>query len=108
MTRYVTDVTWEKNPANDAIAAIAKYRVYRKRLDDDDGAFAAVAETNPETFFWRDTKISGTDQYFYAVTALDAAGHESPLTSAQTADELDAEARRHARNGVVIKGIRRR
>lgn len=107
MTRYITDVTWAKNPANDAIAAIAKYRIYRKKIDDDEAVFAAVADTDVNTFFWRDTKISGTGQYAYAVSVLDADGHESPLSSGTTADGLDAEARRDAREGVVIKDIRR-
>jgi len=109
MTRYVTDVTWAANPANEAIAAIAKYRVYRKRLGDEDSVFGVCAEVDGATFFWRDTKVGAIDEFVYAVTALDAVGHESPLNVSSTADTMDAEARaRTIRGGGVIRSGRLR
>ncbi len=95
MSRSVTDVDWEANPANDPIAAIAAYRVYRKATDDDDAVFTRIAELDGSTLTYRDTKVSGPDGYIYAVTAVDAAGHESPKNgdAAASADELDARER---------------
>ncbi len=95
MTRTVIDVSWEKNPANDGIAVIAKHRIYRKSSEDDESAFQAVGETDGSTYTWRDVNISSTATYTYAVTVLDAAGHESPLSggSGDSADERDARDR---------------
>jgi PKD repeat protein len=92
-TRTVTEVTWAYNPANDAVAAIAKYRVYRKRTDDDDSIYLKVAEVDGTVFAYRDTKMAAGATYIYAVSSLDAAGHESPLSSDanNTADEIDAK-----------------
>lgn len=91
-TRVVNQVAWAHNPANDAVAAITKYRVYRKRLDLDDSAFAAIGEVDGTVFSYSDTKVSAGATYAYAVTSLDAAGHESPLSGTQgnTAEETDA------------------
>ncbi|MBM3311310.1 MAG: PKD domain-containing protein [Candidatus Aminicenantes bacterium] len=108
LTRYVTDVTWARNPANDAIAAVTKYKIYRKKVDEDEGVYKACGEVDGSTFIWRDTKVAGLNQYVYVVTALDAAGHESPMAAVSTADGLDAEAKDKVRLGAVIKSGRGR
>ncbi|MCX6561128.1 MAG: PKD domain-containing protein [Candidatus Aminicenantes bacterium] len=92
-TRSVTEVTWAANPANDAVAAITKYRVYRKRTDDDDSIYLKVADVDGTVFAYRDTKMAAGATYVYAVSALDASGHESPLSSDtnNTAEETDAK-----------------
>ena len=80
MTRTVADITWTANPDNDAIAAIAKYRIYRKKAGDEDGAFNAYVEVSGSTFKYRDVKVTAANEYVYAVTAIDGQGHESPLS----------------------------
>jgi PKD repeat protein len=95
-SRTVNEVTWAANPANDAVAAITKYRVYRKRTDVDDQTYASIAEVEGMVFAYRDTKVATGSTYVYAVSSLDAAGHESPLSSAgdgRTAEEADARDR---------------
>jgi len=82
MTRYVTDVLWEANPANDPIAVITKYRIYRQDVSGGSAVFQICAETDGSTFFWRDVKVKSADQFVYIVTAMDDAGHESPLSGA--------------------------
>ena len=77
LSRVVTDVQWEANPANDAIAEIVKYRVFRKEAAEAGAAYQLAAETDGSTFFWRDTDVEAAGQYVYAVTSMDAAGHES-------------------------------
>jgi PKD repeat protein len=77
MTRTVTDVQWDANPANDAIAEIAKYRVFRKPAVETGASYQLCGETDGATFLWRDTDVETAGQYAYAVTAMDAAGHES-------------------------------
>lgn len=78
-TRYVTDITWEKNPKNDGIATIAYYRVYRKKTDENIKAFGYIGQVDGNTFIYRDTKVEGKDLYVYVVTAVDGHGHESPI-----------------------------
>ncbi len=95
-SRTVNEVTWAYNPANDAVAAITGYRIYRKRTDVDDQAYASVAEVEGTVFVYRDTKVATGATYVYAVASLDAAGHESPLSSegeGHTAEEADARDR---------------
>jgi hypothetical protein len=95
-SRTVNEVTWAYNPANDAVAAITKYRVYRKRTDVDDQAYASIVEVDGTIFAYRDTKVATGATYVYAVSSLDAAGHESPLSSegdGHTAEETDARDR---------------
>ena len=81
MTRVVTDVRWEANPANEAIAAIAKYRIYRRPVNAPASGFQFCGEADGTAVFWRDTKVQTANQYVYAVTARDAEGHESPLAA---------------------------
>jgi hypothetical protein len=85
MTRVVTDIKWEANPANEAVAAIAKYRIYRRSVNDQASGFQFCGETDGAAVFWRDTKVQTASQYVYAVTARDAEGHESPLGSSALA-----------------------
>jgi PKD repeat protein len=86
MTRTVTDVNWEANPANEAIAVIVKYRVFRKPADNPGASFQLCGETDGATFMWRDTDVDEPGRYIYAVTAMDAAGHESSAPTATPAE----------------------
>ncbi|MCX6566534.1 MAG: PKD domain-containing protein [Candidatus Aminicenantes bacterium] len=84
-SRVVTDVQWDANPANDAIAPVVKYRVFRKKTAEAAAAFRLTAETDGSTFFWRDDDVTTAGQYVYTVTSMDAAGHESLMPSASSA-----------------------
>jgi PKD repeat protein len=79
--RTVTDVVWEHNPANDEVAPVARYRVYR-RASGSAAAYMVCGETDGSAVLWRDTDVASAGQYEYAVSSLDAEGHESPLSSA--------------------------
>jgi len=78
--RTVTDVTWEHNPANAEVAPVAKYRVFRRAAGTDD-PFILCGETGGAAVFWRDTNVDAPGRFNYAVSATDAEGHESPLSS---------------------------
>ena len=106
-SRTVTDVTWAANPANDEIAPIIKYRVYRKKPSDDDATFKAYAEVSSSTFAYRDTRVSAPNLYSYAVSSIDAAGHESPLsgTSYMPASELDIMAKEKIRRELTRRPV---
>jgi len=93
-SRTVNQVTWAHNPANDAVAAVTRYRIYRKRTDTD-GTYEAIGEVEGTVFLYNDTKLVSGATYVYAVTSLDAEGHESPLSSEEdyTAEENDSRSR---------------
>jgi PKD repeat protein len=76
---YFTEVRWDKNPENDKIATIVKYRIYRKKPEEGLTAYTSIAEVNTDTFMYRDFDVKGMDLYTYTVTSIDSQGHESPI-----------------------------
>ena len=80
-TRYITDVRWEKNPANDSIATIVGYRIYRKRSEEAATAYRLIEELNAGIYTYRDYDVEGIGLYTYTVTAVDSQGHQSPIES---------------------------
>jgi hypothetical protein len=80
MIRYVTEVKWERNPANDNIGAqIMLYRVWRKKTGEPDSTYKAVGEVAGNAFSFLDKDVEGKNLYIYTVTAVDNQGHESPI-----------------------------
>lgn len=78
-TRYITDVRWDRNPGNDAIATIVKYRIYRKRTLEPASTYRPIADVSAAVSFYRDVDVGGIGLYVYTVTAVDGVGHESPI-----------------------------
>lgn len=79
-TSTVTEVTWERNPANDALGAqITLYRIYRKLSSENDSAYIAIGEVAGAMYRFIDRMMVANVSYTYAVTALDNQGHESPI-----------------------------
>jgi len=79
LTRYVTDVFWERNPENDALGPIVKYRVWRKKASEPIIAFKPHYDLGADAFRYRDPDVGGLNNYTYTITAIDAKGHESPI-----------------------------
>jgi PKD repeat protein len=80
MIRYITEVKWERNPANDNMGAqIVLYRVWRKKTGEADSAYKAVGEVTGNVFSFLDNDVEGKNLYTYTVTAVDNQGHESPI-----------------------------
>jgi hypothetical protein len=77
-TRYITDVSWDRNPDNDSIATIVGYRIYRKRSEEAATAYRLVEELSAGIATYRDYDVGGYGLYTYTVTAVDGQGHESP------------------------------
>jgi PKD repeat protein len=85
LSRYVTEVTWQKNPENDALGnQVTLYRIYRKRSTEGNNAYTLVGEVTASTYLFIDTDpyASGKDTFSYTVTAVDNQGHESPISAA--------------------------
>jgi len=79
-TRYVTEVTWENNPANDALGAqVVLYRVYRKKTSQGDSSYRSIGEVTGSIYRYLDTGGGATNEYAYTVTSIDSSGHESPF-----------------------------
>ena len=78
-SRYVTDVRWQVNPANDPLARIVAYRVWRKKKGEDILTYRALSQVDAATFFYRDPNVEGMNLYDYTVTSVDEKGHESPI-----------------------------
>ncbi len=79
LTRYITNIKWEKNPNNNAIAEIVLYRIYRKENQAEPASFKYIGEVEGQIFTYDDYDVEKKDKYNYTVTAVDSRGHESPL-----------------------------
>jgi PKD repeat protein len=82
-TRYVTEVTWEKNPENDKLGVqIALHRIYRKKVSESNSAYRVIGEVTGATYRYLDKNVGGKNLYSYTVTVIDDQGRESPIASA--------------------------
>jgi PKD repeat protein len=82
-TRYVTEVTWERNAANDALGVqVVLYRIYRKKTSEGNNAYRVIGEVAGDIYRFMDKDAGANNIYGYTVTGLDNAGHESPLSGA--------------------------
>ena len=79
-TRHVSQVTWTRNPANDALGVqVVLHRVWRKKAGESDVAFRLIGELNGDSFAYMDKDAGVKDSYAYTVTVRDSQGHESPI-----------------------------
>lgn len=80
-SRYVTEVTWEKNPRNDELGIqIALYLIYRKKKEDPRSAYKYFGQVSGDVYRFLDKDVGGKDLYTYGVSAVDSEGHESRLS----------------------------
>lgn len=70
----VVTIYWNPNQEPD----LAGYRVYRG--PQEFGQYDFLAEVSANTTFYDDTDLINGETWFYAVTAFDAAGHDSELS----------------------------
>jgi len=81
-TSTVAEVTWERNPANDALGVqVSGYRIYRKLSSELTSAYIAIGEVAGDTYRFIDRLVAAGVSYSYTVTALDNQGRESPIAS---------------------------
>ncbi|MFH1575089.1 MAG: PKD domain-containing protein, partial [Acidobacteriota bacterium] len=81
-TRHVNQVSWNRNPANDALGVqlqIVLHRVWRKKTGESDIAYKLIGEVSGETYAYMDKDAGVKDTYVYTVTVRDNHGHESPI-----------------------------
>lgn len=70
----VVSIYWNPNQEKD----LAGYRVYRGKSDP--GPYYRLADVSKSQTYYDDTDVVNGDTWFYAVTAIDRAGHESDLS----------------------------
>jgi len=79
-TRFVNNVNWERNPANDSLGVqLVLHRVWRKETGGSDLGFRPIGEVTADVFSYIDKDTDADKAYVYTVTVLDSQGHESPI-----------------------------
>jgi hypothetical protein len=69
-------ISWQENPLNED-AAVAQYRIYRKRSDQEDSEFQMIGSVGGRVFEYQDRKTPFNERYYYIVMSVDADGNES-------------------------------
>jgi len=78
--RYGYKITWAKNPENDKIASINRYRVYRKSEDEDTWNYLGEVQASGVLEYKDiDLALEDKDILGYSVTAVDTDNHESAV-----------------------------
>jgi len=79
-TRYVNEVSWERNPANDSLGVqIVLHRIWRKKTGESDLAFKLIGELTGDIYSYTDKDAGSDNTYVYTVTVRDSQGRESPI-----------------------------
>ncbi|MBN2207539.1 MAG: fibronectin type III domain-containing protein, partial [Candidatus Aminicenantes bacterium] len=74
---------WAKNPQNRA-GELSKYRIFRKKADQDDAAYALVVEVDPSVLKLDDAGLTNDELYTYAATTSSTYSQESARSSSVT------------------------
>jgi len=82
---YLKDntLTWQKNAQNRP-SELAKYRIYRKKAEDDDTAYVLAGEVGPAVFTYKDTGLVNDQLYTYAAVSYSIYDHESERAAPST------------------------
>jgi PKD repeat protein len=80
--RYVNQVNWDRNPANDSLGVqISRHRIWRKKAGESDYSYQPLGEVAGDVYAYLDSDAGSETSYVYTVTAGDTQGHESPIVS---------------------------
>jgi hypothetical protein len=74
-TQKTNTITWAANPSN-ASLTIANYKIYRKKAEEPDSAFAMVNQISGSTFSYADAGLPATDRYAYRISSVTSTGSE--------------------------------
>jgi len=84
LIEYINQITWEKNPKNNGLFNIQKYRIYRKNPSKGNSQFEYVGEVDSNTFSYLDRnffELQEAQNVIYGVSAVDAEGRESEIST---------------------------
>ncbi len=79
----INAITFAKNSENDD-SNLASYKLYRRKAEETDEQFQLLTTLNTSTFKYDDRKLPLTQNYAYALSAVDKDGNESAKTAAIT------------------------
>jgi len=83
---FANIITWEKNPENDAIFNIVKFKICRKIRGQSDRDYVSIAELEvgqPLQYIDHTSSKEERNKYIYAIAEVDDNGQESPKTTAE-------------------------
>ncbi len=83
---YVNMITWEKNPKNNGIFNIVKFRVFRKLKGQSDWNYVYIAELDigqPLQYLDHFSNSEDRNKYYYAVVEVDDQNKESHRVNAK-------------------------
>jgi len=86
-------IEWSKNPLNEGKFNVVKYRIYRKKENQDNASFTLIVEVNSNIFVYEDSNLSTKENvkgYTYAISSLDDKGKESVLSSPASSQNLNS------------------
>lgn len=72
----INTITFSKNSQNTE-DYLDSYKIYRKKAEDSDDLYQLLATLNTSTFKYDDKRLSLTQKYTYAITAVNKGGNES-------------------------------
>jgi fibronectin type 3 domain-containing protein len=76
-------LTWQKNAQNRA-SEVAKYRIYRKGVTQDDKDYVLAGEVGPGVFSYKDVGLVNDQKYTYVAAAYSIYSHESERSGSIT------------------------
>lgn len=76
-------LTWQKNTQNLA-SEVAKYRIYRKKIEEDDTGYILAGEVGADIFSYKDTGLVNDQKYTYAAVSYSIYSYESARTAPVT------------------------
>jgi len=79
---YLNEITWTKNPKNEGLFNIVKFRIYRKLKNQSPPYFIFLGEVeciNPLHYYDHFSSKEERNKYVYAITEVDAQGKESQM-----------------------------
>lgn len=76
-------LTWQKDPRN-LEAELVKYRIFRKKAEEDDTAYALAAELDPTVFSHTDGGLVNSQLYTYTAASYSVYDYESARTASVT------------------------
>ncbi|HDR68638.1 MAG TPA: hypothetical protein ENN61_06250, partial [Bacteroidaceae bacterium] len=79
---YINRITWKNSPSNKDLFTITKYRIYRKKRDENDVYFQMIKEVDASYLIFLDRNLQSyqhAQEYEYGIAAVDWYNIEGPI-----------------------------
>ncbi len=81
-TEYINKIDWKDNPENQGLFSIMKYRIYRKKVDQENDKFQYIREVDASVLQVLDRYFTTQDEargYVYGISSVDVNNIEGPI-----------------------------